>query len=218
MTKATESNGPQKGCSANSFMINDGGRLSNLKQKLIYEFLFSVCDELTNTEQCLYDGGDCCLEVKQTSLCRFCTCQKKVDLVQLEQDFSNLGVKQLKKSVDFESLITYQVKRVIDVQDQFVCFLVCQDSNGEEESNSWKFEFDSKSCTCAWADHNCKEKSISLLPIAGIEVEKTNVPKTETVGFVMSQNLLSCSKLEDSFSKVVLKPRSFCIQIVSTWE
>ena len=48
------------GCDADSFMIRDG-----------------VCDEITNTERCLYDGGDCCKEDKSTELCNVCTCKKK---------------------------------------------------------------------------------------------------------------------------------------------
>ncbi len=45
-------------CSANSFMIGDG-----------------VCDEATNTEECLFDGNDCCLENKNTDLCQDCFCR-----------------------------------------------------------------------------------------------------------------------------------------------
>ncbi len=42
-------------CGADSFMLRDG-----------------VCDEATNNEKCLYDGGDCCLSrgKKGESLCK----------------------------------------------------------------------------------------------------------------------------------------------------
>ena len=44
-------------CSKNSFLIGDG-----------------VCDDITNTKRCLFDGGDCCLSRKNTKLCIDCTC------------------------------------------------------------------------------------------------------------------------------------------------
>ncbi len=42
-------------CGADSFMLRDG-----------------VCDELTNTALCHWDGGDCCLDksIKDTTLCQ----------------------------------------------------------------------------------------------------------------------------------------------------
>ncbi len=46
-------------CSKNSFLIGD-----------------MVCDEVTNNVECLYDGGDCCLEDtdKDRKFCSICTC------------------------------------------------------------------------------------------------------------------------------------------------
>ncbi len=34
-----------------------------------------VCDEATNVERCLFDGGDCCLGNKSVWNCNFCTCK-----------------------------------------------------------------------------------------------------------------------------------------------
>ncbi len=44
-----------KVCGADSFMLRDG-----------------VCDEATNNELCLWDGGDCCVDrsKKGTSFCK----------------------------------------------------------------------------------------------------------------------------------------------------
>ncbi len=57
------STGPRSGlCSANSFLLGD-----------------RVCDEVTNNERCLYDGGDCCLSNKNTKYCQDCTCRKNSD-------------------------------------------------------------------------------------------------------------------------------------------
>ncbi len=46
-------------CGADSFMLRDG-----------------ACDELTNTEKCHWDGGDCCLDIslKDESLCQVSKC------------------------------------------------------------------------------------------------------------------------------------------------
>ncbi len=37
-------------------------------------FQDTVCDDKLNTEECMYDGGDCCLEEKTTSYCMNCSC------------------------------------------------------------------------------------------------------------------------------------------------
>ncbi len=45
-------------CSANSFLIGDG-----------------VCDEVANTEICLFDEGDCCLKDSESrKYCTDCEC------------------------------------------------------------------------------------------------------------------------------------------------
>ena len=33
-----------------------------------------LCDDETNTEQCDYDGGDCCVDEVLTSYCTLCEC------------------------------------------------------------------------------------------------------------------------------------------------
>ncbi len=44
-------------CGSDSFMIQDG-----------------VCDDMTNHEACLFDGGDCCGDYVVTSVCVECIC------------------------------------------------------------------------------------------------------------------------------------------------
>ena len=34
------------------------------------------CDDVTNTEECLYDGGDCCLEEISNQFCTTCFCHQ----------------------------------------------------------------------------------------------------------------------------------------------
>ncbi len=45
-------------CTANSFLLNDG-----------------VCDDITNTVECHFDLGDCCLEDKDLKYCLDCSCK-----------------------------------------------------------------------------------------------------------------------------------------------
>ena len=51
--------GNQEGsCSANSFLFGD-----------------KVCDDVTNTERCFWDQGDCCSQDKDEKYCLDCTCK-----------------------------------------------------------------------------------------------------------------------------------------------
>ncbi len=34
-----------------------------------------ICDDLTNNEQCGFDGGDCCIQSPNCNYCQECTCQ-----------------------------------------------------------------------------------------------------------------------------------------------
>ncbi len=58
--KETEAVNLRFGCQADTFMIRDG-----------------VCDEATNLEACNFDGGDCCLDNKDITLCKQCSCKLK---------------------------------------------------------------------------------------------------------------------------------------------
>ncbi len=58
--KETEGVNLRFGCQADTFMIRDG-----------------VCDEATNLEACNFDGGDCCLDNKDITLCKQCSCKLK---------------------------------------------------------------------------------------------------------------------------------------------
>ncbi len=118
------------GCSAMSFLIKDG-----------------VCDEITNTPPCLYDGGDCCLEEKKTKLCQNCSCIVPVTRVELMQLYKANRVKVYSgwKIDKFTEL-----KVVEEVAEKEGCQKLCLDfSLVNNEMDSWKYEVDvNKTCTC----------------------------------------------------------------------
>ncbi len=121
------------GCSAKSFLIQDG-----------------VCDEITNTERCLYDGGDCCLEDKQTHICRKCTCHMDFDESKLDKELEELGAAQLISDNIVRFLI---VKHVVDVASKMTCSALCfnANKNGLVEIDSIMYFQTSapRNCSCA---------------------------------------------------------------------
>ena len=68
VTEAQQGDDRDDSCTGNSFLIGD-----------------LVCDDVANTEMCLFDGGDCCLQNIDTSLCLDCTCklQGKIEMFSL---------------------------------------------------------------------------------------------------------------------------------------
>ncbi len=58
-----------------------------------------LCDVDTNSEECGFDGGDCCLEEKNTAICHpNCDCNLVVDLKNLRSLFINSKVHLIDKS------------------------------------------------------------------------------------------------------------------------
>ncbi len=120
-------------CGAETFMIRDG-----------------VCDEKTNTEACLWDGGDCCLnsQKKDRTLCRECVCQVTVNETQLMTAFRSTEVMLLPKDLNFDSLILKTAKIVPDVFMADVCSLLCLEL--VDTVNGWSYDGLEHTCTCAW--------------------------------------------------------------------
>ena len=126
----------QTGCGENDFMMRDG-----------------VCDEATNMERCLYDGGDCCLENKDTLMCKVCTCKLKVDNGLLDNGFKELEVKQLKHSDDFDSIVTTVVAKVDQMLSQEVCSVLCLlEHDKRDQINAWHYNKGRRQCQCAWIE------------------------------------------------------------------
>ncbi len=111
-----------------------------------------ICDELTNTEVCEYDGGDCCLDKnrKDTSMCETCTCLQSVSIDDLESKFKSTEVMMFQHSGNFDNLVLHWEKVVVDVRSDLICFTLCLDAEAQEFVNGWKFDSDSNTCSCAW--------------------------------------------------------------------
>ena len=141
------------GCGPDSFMIRDG-----------------VCDELTNTEQCLFDGGDCCLEKKIKELCRDCTCKVNIDMEDLTNKFKLFDVKVFqdqeqykvahnKQKVGKLSIFSFlkewvvkEMKSVSDVESIDTCSTLCLEEELDVESNSWVYRNSTGRCKCIQID------------------------------------------------------------------
>ncbi len=133
-------------CGSDSFMLRDG-----------------VCDEATNHDVCLFDGGDCCLEFKDTTLCKECSCILSVDFDKLHAQFHNMSIKAL---LDLGPQMDYifntnTALRVSDVVSKHVCAVLCLDHENSGEFNAWQYNNALGSCNCGWlGSHQCLEKTV----------------------------------------------------------
>ncbi len=131
-------------CGADSFMMRDG-----------------VCDEAANNARCLYDGGDCCKEFKDKTLCRDCECIKKVDEENLRRQFDDLQVKPVEDPGRLASAIgsngwIVEVEEVVSVK---VCAEVCLEHEKAALLNAWHYLANARICRCGWVHSaHCPEK------------------------------------------------------------
>ncbi len=175
MTEPTTHHMVDNGCGADSFMIRDG-----------------VCDEATNNERCLFDGGDCCLDVhkKETSLCRTCTCELLTQDDQLEKSFQELDVRQLKRAEDFSNLILTMSHLTTDVTSKGVCTTLCLIGDLADKVNGWSYDNVTRTCTCAWLESTeCIQDVLSE--------NKTLSPHEQSEEFqayIQMTKFLNCSK------------------------
>ncbi len=115
----------------------------------------SVCDDPSNIAKCFYDGGDCCLENKDTTLCRNCTCILHVDHDDLNRQFGELKIKPLKPNA-FDTISGVEVENVISLT---VCAVLCLDHDLANNFNYWHYFEAQKLCRCGWIDARlCPEK------------------------------------------------------------
>ncbi len=161
------------GCSANSFMIGDG-----------------VCDEITNTERCVYDGGDCCLEDKQTHICRKCTCHMDFDESKLNVELDDFEA-AIYSSDDIGRFLI--VKHVVDVASKMTCSALCFDAmkNGRVEIDSILYFQSSVSRNCSCASFESCLNASHWQTISD-ELHVTLLKDTEVVG--LTKKFLPCSK------------------------
>ncbi len=168
------------GCSRNSYLIGDG-----------------VCDEITNNEMCLYDGGDCCLEDKLT-MCQDCSCKLTIDENQLAEIFSQFDVRIVHDADDwFED---YDVeKTVLDVVSVDVCTILCLESNHNDQVNAWTFTIAIRKCQCIRVSEEeiCKDE-FEMLPVEG------NITETATKVLLVAMELGECVNVQTKYQNIVL--------------
>ncbi len=164
-------------CSHSSFLLNDG-----------------VCDRDTNTELCIYDGGDCCLENKVTDLCQDeCICKLPFDLDQLTEEMAELGAKfhldHESKEDRFRSIMLVE-----DVEFKETCFALCL-----SEARMPPFSVidsmifwiqDGKSfCQCSTMEDCYNETDISSVDWSDNDIDGSNQLVVE-----LTSRLLPCGK------------------------
>ncbi len=155
----------------------------------------SVCDEATNTEECRYDGGDCCLEIKDTSMCRNCSCILLVDPDRLQGQFYELTIKPVRISVDSDPETDSSFDWTVYVQDVvsgLVCSVLCIDHNGGNSINAWRYNNSTLVCQCGWLTSRlCPETYVK----ENWELRKvSNLIKFNT--YVQLGKIISCGKFE----------------------
>ncbi len=112
----------------------------------------SVCDEATNTEECLFDGGDCCLEFKDRTLCQNCSCILSVEPKKLYQQFLDWEIKPLKNPLAFDDVMDKAIMMVQEVVSGQVCAVFCLDPQRGDGINAWQYDKDRQTCQCSWIE------------------------------------------------------------------
>ncbi len=110
-----------------------------------------ICDEENNIQECGYDGEDCCLELKSTSLCQNnCDCKLTLDKDYLTRAFLDSDVHLLLTDIaTLMPIISFEIIYTIEtVVSTGVCAMLCLDGYFTENVNAWSFI--NKTCTCGW--------------------------------------------------------------------
>ncbi len=173
--KGTSATAQGTGCSANSFLIQDG-----------------VCDEITNIQRCLYDGGDCCKEDKKSHICRKCTCHIDFDEDKLLEKMEDNEVAVYAS----EQLDHFKVVRQVEeIASKPTCLAFCFGliAEGAMDINTviYYHKSGSRNCSCA-SFENCFNNSYwdNQAEPAGIINTKTKT--TDVVG--LTKKFLPCCK------------------------
>ena len=169
-----------------------------------------VCDETTNTELCLYDGGDCCLdrEKKDTTLCQRCTCKVAFDERDLKDTLNTTDVMMFENPEDFESLILRTEKTVHDVLEIDVCSAMCLEYG--DTVNGWRYNEFTGTCTCAWLKStDCLED----LPMKEVmQFSGTNaVTSVSVTSYIQMSKTLPCCMQPNIWCVFCYFNRSFCL-------
>ncbi len=154
-----------------------------------------VCDELTNTELCFYDGGDCCLdrEKKDNTLCKTCTCKVSVDDAKLRDTFKTTQVMKIEKPEDFQRLILRTEKTVNDVLKLEVCSAMCTEFT--DTVNGWRYNGMTSTCTCSWLrSTECFNDELPLKEV-GFFDETDVFAQASITSYIQLSKILNCSNL-----------------------
>ncbi len=115
----------QDDCGVTDFMVRD-----------------SICDDAANNEACFFDGGDCCLETKVSSLCYNCLCQLALPMEDLAKKFQHHGVQKLNNPSKLSAWFPITLWIVPLVASMHVCSFLCIDT-----VNAWNYDKE-LSCHC----------------------------------------------------------------------
>ncbi len=152
-----------------------------------------VCDDLTNIEECEYDGGDCCLPHKSTPLCNICDCKRTVDNGFLESSFEEHRVYQFLNTTQNGAMDVMVGIEVTDVVSIGVCAMLCFHPETVARANAWSYSNGSRTCSCSWIKTEVcwNEKSFNGLPITTLA--DIDHPE-ELTAFLLKSKVVSCSK------------------------
>ncbi len=183
-----------------------------------------ICDELTNHQRCIFDGGDCCRQNKSTELCSVCTCKLNTAEEQLNDDYESLDVRVFHNMDTFTQQNIKIVATVEDVQSFQVCSRICMDADRyslvddwkilmnrkasvwRKDVNAWMFRFDNRTCTCLTllsASFCPPMGNLSLVPAQDFVYEHGFL---KGIVFLQMTRLPDCGKFPYSF-----------IEVSSTW-
>ncbi len=152
----------------------------------------SVCDEATNTEMCLYDGGDCCLELKDRTLCSNCSCILTIKPEELRQQFLDLEIKPLSDPAKYPSVNKIAGVKVEDVVSGPVCATLCLDPERGDDINAWRYRASKQICQCSWIKSTACPKTIVDLDWTLTSV--TTLTSDQDNAFVQLGKTIPCSK------------------------
>ncbi len=155
-----------------------------------------VCDEVTNNDRCLYDGGDCC-QVEKSSFCQDCTCKLDVDPAALQLEMESHKVVALFDQRQFIDIIVKEEGfKVQDVIDIHVCSKICMEQLLLETSsgvNAWQYFQETRVCHCASAISTfCLVTELHTYHPSIIN--SGNWKMVESLAFVMKARTLPCGK------------------------
>ncbi len=152
-----------------------------------------MCDEVTNTEKCIWDGGDCCLDIakKETSFCKICTCIVTVDIESLLTTFAALDVHEILINHNgIQDLILKTERTVTEVLDENVCSALCLDSSLNDFVNGWTYNGKLQQCSCLWFKSTKCLNRLPLLNALPAGSEESVTSKT----FVGLAKTIDCGK------------------------